>query len=41
MDYSYTKPTSEVLKEFEVTIKDGLNKKQVKENTEKFGRNGK
>ncbi|KAL6590522.1 Ca-transporting ATPase [Neocallimastix californiae] len=39
MDYSYTKPTSEVLKEFEVTIKDGLNKKQVKENTEKFGRN--
>jgi len=39
MDKSYTKTSDEVLKHFKVTVKDGLNSKQVEESTEKYGKN--
>jgi len=40
MDNSFSKTSEEVLKNFNVTIANGLNSKQVKENTEKYGKNG-
>jgi len=39
MDNSFSKTSEEVLKNFNVTIANGLNSKQVKENTEKYGKN--
>jgi len=39
MDNSFAKTSDEVLKHFNVTIKDGLNSKQVKKASEKYGKN--
>jgi len=39
MDNSFAKTSDEVLKHFNVTIKDGLNSKQVEEASKKYGKN--
>ncbi|ORX75826.1 calcium ATPase [Anaeromyces robustus] len=39
MDNSFAKTSDEVLKHFNVTIKDGLNTKQVEEASKKYGKN--
>ena len=40
MEQSYNKSTSEVLKHFDVTEKQGLSPQRVEENRKRYGKNG-
>lgn len=40
MEQSYTKSTSEVLKQFDVTERQGLSPQRVEDNRKRYGKNG-